>query len=60
MKHAPCHKEPKPNFTAVQVADWIALQRKERWSMNKLAKHLGMGFLTVQTYIEKYELGQLP
>lgn len=56
----PTRRAGMPKHTADAVAKWIALQRQNKWNMNQLAKHLGMGFCTVQTYIEKYEAGQLP
>ncbi len=59
MRHEPTHRPDKPKHSAEDVARWIAFQRENKLTMNKLAKHLGKGFLTVQTYIEKYEAGLL-
>lgn len=56
----PTRRDAMPKHNADTVAGWIALQRKNKWNMFQLSKHLKMGFGTVQTYIEKYELGELP
>lgn len=59
MTYEPHHKSDKPNHTAATVAGWIEKMRNEKWSINKLCKHLGMGYGTVQAYLEKYEAGLL-
>ena len=59
QKRAPYRKEAKPTYTAREVEGWLTHQRDNKLSINGLAKHLGIGYPTAQTYIEKYYAGQL-
>lgn len=59
MTRAPHRKDAKPTYTANEVAAWIVLMKENQWSLNKLAKHLKMGYGTVQIYLEKLNAGQL-
>ena len=59
MSRAPYRRGDKPSYTATQVKAWYDIMREHKYTLNKLAKHLGLGFTTVQTYLAKYDAGQL-